>query len=779
MKSETALQRAVKIVFKPLAFLYWIFFNPRLITWLVEHRWIRVLYALIVSLAVVFVSLRVLVPGIVPQDIASQVDYLVLHLVTWLLLIIGIPAVLGIFLFLFPQAGKDLLLLSEVQRVYGRPMALGLFSSSGFLFFVYLFFSYPGMTNIGRVFYVLTMVPLGLLSALIPPRWDGFALFLSPDLVYTYVCKDLIDSELKVTGNIQLQDIVDAIPSPHWTKIAKEYQEEHSEDALIYNPHTKVLSYSHASQIQAFNSAWVGVLDALENHQTSVLSKYRTELTEHFCHLLGFTIPNGESDQCTYRHLYAHKLDTGPTFRDIRLPTILPFVFLQRPELLEGDLDDLRHLLSEQFRHRFALLVLFSDELDLEQARRMLDEKLRKVYAYDVIALGREDLQQIVVKKNPQRALRQLVLRNVDLITVSPFVTSGPVPDNMFFGREQELREIPEHASTTSYALVGGRRVGKTSILQRLGRVRLPAVGYSTLYFDCQPYPTSEEFLRVVYQRWVNEQLPGDSAPPAFTDIVDHFASDEPLTILLDEIDRLAMNDAAEGSPLFSTFRALSQSGRCQFVICGERALRSKLRDADSPLFNFCNEMLIGMLDYRAVEELVTKPFKQLEIELVKEQELVQRIYAFSSGHPNIVQRLCQRLVEQLNERQTRQLTIKDIDTVVSDPKFQRDSRDIFWERATVLEKLISLVMVEDQSCCSVDGVREALARHGVQANFRQVDDALERLVDLRSILRRTVEGYEFAVTAFPRMLSRTTTIHNAIEYQKEVFEEIGDEVEI
>ncbi|TEU17950.1 MAG: AAA family ATPase [Anaerolineales bacterium] len=509
------------------------------------------------------------------------------------------------------------------------------------------------------------------------------------------------------------------------------------------------------------------------------MSKYRSELTEHFCHLLSFATPNGENDRCPYRYLYAYRLDTGLTFQDIRLPAVFPFVLLQRAELLEGDLDDLRHLLSEHFRHRFALLVLFSDELGLGRARRMLDEKLRKVYAYDVIALGREDFQQIIVKKDPQRALQQLVLRNVDLITVSPFVTSGPVPDNMFFGREQELREITEHAGTTSYALVGGRRVGKTSILQRLDRVRLPAVGYSTLYFDCQPYPTSEEFLRVAYQRWMNEQLPGDSAPPPFTEIVDRFAGDGPLAILLDEIDRLAMNDAAEGSPLFSTFRALSQSGQCQFVICGERALRSKLRDADSPLFNFCNEMLIGMLDYQAVEELVTKPFKQLEIELVNEHELVQRIYDFSSGHPNVVQRLCQRLVEQLNEKQTRRLTVEDVGAVVSDPKFQRDSRDTFWERATVLEKLISLVMVEDQSCRSVDDVHQALARHGVQASFRQVDGALERLVDLRSILHRTPSGYEFVVTAFPRMLSQTTTIHNAIEYQKEVFEEIGDEVEI
>jgi hypothetical protein len=773
MDVKAALQRAVKIAVKLLAFLYWIFFNPRLITWLVEYRWIRILYALIVSLAAVLVSLRILVPGIVPQDIAS----LVLFLVVLLLLIIVIPTVLGMFLVVLSQITGNLPFLSGVQRVYGPLLA---FTLLGICYFLYLSLavfspSFSPIANIGRGVLVFMVAALSLLPALSPLVWDKFV----ESRLDLEAYNSLISSVLGAKGDVRPQDVVGGIPSPLWTRVVKEYQEEHSEDALIYNPHTKVLSYSHASQIQAFHSAWIGVRDALENHQTNVLSQYRDELTEHFCNLLSFTTSNGESDQYAYRHLYAYRLDTGPAFQDIRLPTILPLVFLQRAELLESDLDDLRHLLSEHFRHRFALLVLFSDELDLERARRMLDEKLRKVYAYDVVALGREDLQQIIVKKDPQRALRQLVLRDVDLIAVSPFVTSGPVPDNMFFGREQELRQITENVGTTSYALVGGRRVGKTSILQRLDRVRLPAGGYNTLYFDCQPYPTSKEFLRAAYRRWMDERLPGDSTPPPFTEIVNYFAGDEPLAILLDEIDRLAMNDAAEGSPLFSTFRALSQSGQCHFVICGERALRSKLRDADSPLFNFCNEMLIGMLDYRAVKELVTKPFKQLEIELVNEHELVQRIYDFSWGHPNVVQRLCQRLVEQLNERQTRRLTAKDVDAVVSDPKFQRDSRNIFWERATVLEKLISLVMVEDQSCRSVDGVREALAWHGVQASFRQVDGALERLVDLRSILRRTVEGYEFAVTAFPRMLSRTTTIHNAIEYQKEVFEEIGDEVEI
>ena len=46
----------------------------------------------------------------------------------------------------------------------------------------------------------------------------------------------------------------------------------------------------------------------------------------------------------------------------------------------------------------------------------------------------------------------------------------------------------------------------------------------------------------------------------------------------------------------------------------------------------------------------------------------------------------------------------------------------------------------------------------------REVDDALQRLVDLRSIPKRTPTGYEFAVTAFPRVVAGTMTLEDMLE---------------
>ena len=205
--------------------------------------------------------------------------------------------------------------------------------------------------------------------------------------------------------------------------------------------------------------------------------------------------------------------------------------------------------------------------------------------------------------------------------------------------------------------------------------------------------------------------------------------------------------------------------------------LRDALRDPKSPLFNFANEILLGHLGYRAVEELVTRPMKQLEIELAEEKTIVNRVWAFTSGHPNIVQRLCRRLIEQLNEQDTRRIAIDDVDAVIGDPGFQRDDfLSTYWEAATSLEKIISLLMSDNDEVRTLQSLLEALKdRCGLQPSAREIDDALQRLVDLRSILKRTPTGYEFAVKAFPRVVAGTMTLNDMLMILTEEYEEQGE----
>lgn len=489
---------------------------------------------------------------------------------------------------------------------------------------------------------------------------------------------------------------------------------------------------------------------------------------------LGLPLLHREPD--IRNRLWCYWLDTASAFNNTRLPVALPLVLLHRLELEDGDLDDLGHLISARLgesRH-IALLLLFGEGEALRSSQRLIGNK-GQILGYDIIIINKDEMQRLILAREPQNALRRLVLSHVDLISVSPYTITGPTSDNVFFGRESELRSIVEHGSATSYAVIGGRRVGKSSLLGRLHRVRLPAAGFCTLYHDCSTTPTYDVFLAATIRDW--RPKPPSAAPATFNNLLQSPPGDKPLVLLLDEVDKLVPADRASGWPLFNALRALSNASRAQIVLGGERTLRNALHDPKSPLFNLANEMLLGLLDYRAIEELVTRPMKQLEIELVDEQALVDRIWALTSGHPNIVQRLCHRLVKRLNEQGMRRITLDDVDAVIENPSFQRDDfLSTYWEAATSLERIISLLMVNDENIRTLRAVRQALVKHcNLRPKARDVDDALQRLVDLRSILKRTPTGYEFAVEAFPRVVTGTMTLDDMLEILTEEYQEQGE----
>jgi hypothetical protein len=120
----------------------------------------------------------------------------------------------------------------------------------------------------------------------------------------------------------------------------------------------------------------------------------------------------------------------------------------------------------------------------------------------------------------------------------------------------------------------------------------------------------------------------------------------------------------------------------------------------------------------------------------------------------------------RLNEQGTRRITPDDVNAIIEDPGFQRDDfLSTYWEAATFLDKIISLLMTDDENVRTLRTVRRVLAeRCDLQVKAREVDDALQRLVDLRSILKRTPIGYEFAVEAFPRVVGGTMTLKDMLE---------------
>ncbi len=522
------------------------------------------------------------------------------------------------------------------------------------------------------------------------------------------------------------------------------------------------------AEIEAFNSQLEATASSLDEEQIQ-------HLTKQFYSLLYLSSP---VISFSYNNMLAFLLETGPVFVDIKLPATLPFIYYKGSVLAESDLDSLRFIISDRVKHssRIAVLVLLGENEVSVHSQKLLS-KMREIYAYDVILLGRNALQQIVMAKDPWNALRQQILPQVNFMTLSPFIITGPASDKMFFGREHELREINDHISTRSYVLIGTRRIGKTSILRRLWRY-LPAADFRVFFHDCSISSSETQLIGSVLtnKEWFPEKP--ETTPKSFIEVIELLISREqanrtgaparnkPLVILLDEADALITPDRTLCYPLFKTLRAISNSGRCRFILSGERTLRSELTNPKSPLYNFANDLLLGSLDFIAVEELITRPMKLLEIELIDEVNVVRRIYDFTSGHPNIVQRLCHRLIKRLSEQKNRSITIDDVNAVIEDYSFQReDFLSTYWEMATSLEKIISLVMAGDENIRTLGEIRKSLLEHcNLHPKAHEVDNALQLLVDLRSILRRAPTGYEFAIEAFPLIVSRVMSLEDMLE---------------
>ena len=248
------------------------------------------------------------------------------------------------------------------------------------------------------------------------------------------------------------------------------------------------------------------------------------------------------------------------------------------------------------------------------------------VYRLDFVVLDREHLASIIAH-NSSRRLIEIILEQVDDLSVlSPYVVRGPVPGKMFFGRESEIKTISQSIRRGDYAVVGGRRIGKSSVLLRLNRLLGDDPRYHTIYIDCEAHFTDDDFFAAVRE---HVDGPADGDPRSFRQMVTRLretSSPRQVVFLLDEIDELLAFDAERrpAGQLFKTLRAASQEGVCRFVFSGSRTLSGHLRDSRSPFFNFCDAITLGRLEEQSVSEIVRKPMRQLGIEMPDEEQLIR-----------------------------------------------------------------------------------------------------------------------------------------------------------
>lgn len=553
--------------------------------------------------------------------------------------------------------------------------------------------------------------------------------------------------------NVVRADTLTDVPAAFRTRALQQYVQEHGDDDLILRRNPDVLEPLNALRVWDFVRNWRAV-------ETEPFESVISRIVDQLCDLLGFTLTHHRS----YENLHGYAI-RAPALR-LRMPSTFVIVFPQKRDLGEKDINDLGGLLGLfDLSSYLALLVLPDVREPAEEADGLKGylKKLTRTADDDWVVLDFDDLYHVFGAKDPQRQFVRALLDQTDLTLVSPYVTAGPVPPHMFFGRAHELETIERVIGEESFAIVGGGRVGKTSVLAELHRRLTDAEDYHSLHLDCQPVRNYQDLCDIAEIVWgvaVSDCSPEDILQSVVRMSRKH--GEQQPVVLLDEVDALLEYDAAHEECLSKAMRALSQQNDCRFVLCGARVLSARLHDSDSALFELCNIVRLGHLSPRETGRIILEPMREMGIAFEDAGKVVQGVVGLSACHPNIVQYVCRELIALVNARGDRVVTLGDVNTVGESRRFIEYLMEVMWGSATPLERLTALLLLNKPGATRAQ-VEALLHKRGVAVSTTAIEQALDAL-ELYSVLYRKDQEYYLTAPVFSALVTATQDLRSLVD---------------
>lgn len=374
---------------------------------------------------------------------------------------------------------------------------------------------------------------------------------------------------------------------------------------------------------------------------------------------------------------------------------------------------------------------------------------LQRVLTSNVVVIDSNLLLNMAERAQlPRDAIAHEVLTQSDLVKASPFVVNSVTPERMFFGREAEEATMISTLTANSVALLGGRRIGKTSLMRHAEK-RLRDAGFATYFADCQTVRDWADFAAMARRTWrVNVDTP--FTPSKLFDLVQKLIDprSSKTVFLLDEIDHLLEWDTVHPDDevteaFFRACRTISQEQVAQFVFSGERTIARRLWDPHSPHWNFSHPIMLRWLDPEAARKLILNPLKAMQIEVDDEEGFASIAWSRTNGHPRLLQLLGDRLIRQINEREPASRTTvepSDLTNVSDTYSYAEQYLETYWGQATVFERLITLIVATGNE--ELGQQKQFLDLKGVPFTDGEIRGAL-RILELYGIIGPTASGYK------------------------------------
>jgi hypothetical protein len=448
--------------------------------------------------------------------------------------------------------------------------------------------------------------------------------------------------------------------------------------------------------------------------------------------------------------------------------------FIQdRPDLSDENIDiyeEYSRELAEKTLTRISLFFYFRKS-----------NKVRELFNkphLNLIPFHENDLKTVICSDRPANMLRKIILSRLSLHKITPYHTSGPA-QTVFFGRRKIIERILR-APKISYSIVGSRKVGKTSLLYKIKEDFPPDlinVHMSLeLIFRKQSGNKIDVFLNAlenelsaVLEKDIHiDGVSVDDKLVGLPNIVkDNIPEGKRLVFIFDEIDELIVFDFEYDYPLLRSFRIMAQKNICQFIFAGFSHLFHHKRDIDSPLYNFCEEILLKPLDKKSAIALVTEPMRSIGIQYQNEK-VKDLMLDYSGCHPNLLQFYCQKVIEILEEKndidERRIIFRDDVETVFSQyyGDYLMDDVYMFKSDQDQIMRMVQLLMVYRIQPVSTlrynfsitdEELRKKFKDYKISVSNETLHQALQDL-KIRFVLKESGNNtFTFALPDFPEIL--------------------------
>ena len=478
-------------------------------------------------------------------------------------------------------------------------------------------------------------------------------------------------------------------------------------------------------------------------------------MLRHFHEELGYTVRAGKPSmdyQLFYMDLSSWKL---------RLSSRTPVIWVQTKDLDGISSQHVMESLGDVLRERnltrqIVLVIIDGNSFPLFRHKTNLNHNL--------VLIGAEEQKNVLHSRRPTGELLDIISAQVPISYLSPYETRAPVTGSRFFGREHEVSRILANPDT-NHAILGIRRIGKTSLLRETERILLEQEAAArVVYLECSDLLSTDDYIREVVRKLNPRELPRLELQKYvffFPNFLERMSKQfkSKIIFLLDEVDNLVIMQRGDWE-LFRMLRASSNKGACQYIIAGFREAMREQYMLDSPFYNFTQEIRLSEFTRQQARNLVVTPMENLRVRFKNEDEVISRIYEETAGHPNLIQYYCLILLRQLDQTGEREISPKSLIDVYADEGFTSHLLTSFMQNTENREKaLIYALMMSTKEAGSKgfgqEEIDNVLRKGGISLPQKDIDEACNVLT-LAGVIHRKGKEFYFTSPVFTKVLQQT-----------------------